>query len=47
MKNPKLRAKVMILNEDHSKMLVQCDENESFYHFPGGSIEFGEMHKKQ
>ncbi|EOQ30821.1 TPA: NUDIX domain-containing protein [Bacillus cereus] len=42
MKNPKLRAEVMILNKDHSKVLVQCDENESFYRFPGGSIEFGE-----
>lgn len=42
MKNPKLRAEVMILNKDHSKVLVQCDENESFYSFPGGSIEFGE-----
>ncbi|HDR7870093.1 MULTISPECIES: NUDIX domain-containing protein [Bacillus] len=43
MKNPKLRAEVMILNEDHSKVLVQCDENEAFYRFPGCSIEFGEM----
>ncbi|MDA1601392.1 NUDIX domain-containing protein [Bacillus cereus] len=42
MKNPKLRAEVMILNKDHSKVLVQCDENESFYRFPGGPIEFGE-----
>ncbi|MGH0425064.1 DNA mismatch repair protein MutT [Bacillus wiedmannii] len=46
MKMPKLRAEVMILNEDHSKVLVQCDENESFYRFPGGSIEFGETAKK-
>ncbi|MDJ1476159.1 NUDIX domain-containing protein [Bacillus sp. LS15-K4] len=46
MKNPRLRAEVMILNEDHSKVLVQCDENESFYRFPGGSIEFGETAKE-
>ncbi|MDM5193950.1 hypothetical protein QUG02_13330 [Bacillus hominis] len=31
MKSPRLRAEAMILNEDHSKVLVQCDENESFY----------------
>ncbi|KAB2459879.1 NUDIX domain-containing protein [Bacillus sp. CH126_4D] len=42
MKNPKLRAEVMILNEDHSKILVQCDLSEIFYRFPGGSIEFDE-----
>ncbi len=42
MKNPKLRAEVMILNDDHSKVLVQCDLRETFYRFPGGSIEFGE-----
>ena len=46
MKLSKLRAEVMILNEDHSKVLVQCDENESFYRFPGGSIEFGETAKE-
>ncbi|PEJ80573.1 NUDIX domain-containing protein [Bacillus wiedmannii] len=46
MKSPRLRAEVMILNEDHSKVLVQCDENESFYRFPGGSIEFGETAKE-
>ena len=45
--NPKLRAEAMILNEDHSKVLVQCDENGSFYRFPGSSIEFGETSKKQ
>ena len=42
MKSPRLRTEVMILNEDHSKVLVQCDENELFYRFPGGSIELGE-----
>ena len=46
MKSPRLRAEAMILNEDHSKVLVQCDENESFYRFPGGSIEFGETGKE-
>ena len=43
---PRLRAEVMIVNEEHSKVLVQCDENESFYRFPGGSIEFGETSKE-
>lgn len=46
MKIPKLRAEVMIVNDEHSKVLVQCDENESFYRFPGGSIEFGETSKE-
>ncbi|WP_412677878.1 hypothetical protein [Bacillus wiedmannii] len=31
MKSPRLRAEVMILNEDHSKVLVQCDLRETFY----------------
>ncbi|HHT7191540.1 TPA: NUDIX domain-containing protein [Bacillus cereus] len=42
MEIPKLRAEVMILNEDHSEVLVQCDLSKTFYRFPGGSIEFGE-----
>ncbi|MES5938968.1 MULTISPECIES: NUDIX domain-containing protein [unclassified Bacillus cereus group] len=46
MKSPRLRAEVMILNEDHSKVLVQCDLRETFYRFPGGSIEFGETAKE-
>ncbi len=46
MKMPKLRAEVMILNENHSKVLVQCDLRETFYRFPGGSIEFGETAKE-
>lgn len=46
MKIPKLRAEVMILNEDHSEVLVQCDLSETFYRFPGGSIEFGETAKE-
>ncbi|MEI3893597.1 MULTISPECIES: NUDIX domain-containing protein [Bacillus] len=46
MKMPKLRAEAMIVNEDYSKVLVQCDLSESFYRFPGGSIEFGETAKE-
>ncbi|GAB6436617.1 MULTISPECIES: NUDIX domain-containing protein [Bacillus] len=46
MKSPRLRAEVMILNENHSKVLVQCDLSETFYRFPGGSIEFGETAKE-
>lgn len=46
MKILKLRAEVMILNEDHSEVLVQCDLNKTFYRFPGGSIEFGETGKE-
>lgn len=42
MKRPLLRAEAIIINEDHSKALVQCDDQETFYRFPGGSIEFGE-----
>ncbi len=46
MKMAKLRAEAMILNENHSKVLVQCDLRETFYRFPGGSIEFGETEKE-
>ncbi|SCM96853.1 Uncharacterized protein BCF24048_02633 [Bacillus cereus] len=46
MKIPKLRTEVMILNEDHAEVLVQCDLSETFYRFPGGSIEFGGTTKK-
>ncbi|CAM4345626.1 MULTISPECIES: NUDIX domain-containing protein [Bacillus] len=46
MKSPQLRAEVMILNEDRSKVIVQCDLSETFYRFPGGSIEFGETAKE-
>ncbi|MEN1937802.1 NUDIX domain-containing protein [Paenibacillus sp. 102] len=42
MKRPLLRAEAIIMNEDHSKVLVQCDEQGAFYRFPGGTIEFGE-----
>ena len=41
-----LRVEVIIYNGDNSKVLVQCDENESFYRFPGGSIEFSETAKE-
>ncbi|PEA78174.1 hypothetical protein [Bacillus wiedmannii] len=41
MKSPRLRAEVMILNEDHSKVLVQCDLRETFYRFPGTLIHRG------
>lgn len=46
MKIPKLRAEVLIVNEDRSKVIVQCDLSETFYRFPGGSIEFGETAKE-
>ncbi|MGR5862872.1 NUDIX domain-containing protein [Bacillus pacificus] len=46
MKMPKLRAEAMIVNKDYSKVLVQCDLSETFYRFPGGSIEFGEPAKE-
>ncbi|MED0960697.1 NUDIX domain-containing protein [Bacillus paramycoides] len=46
MKGPQLRDEAIIVNEYCSKVLVQCDENESFYRFPGGSIEFGETVKE-
>lgn len=41
-RNPLLRAEGIIINDDKTKILVQCDAEESFYRFPGGSIEFGE-----
>ncbi|MBY0599511.1 NUDIX domain-containing protein [Bacillus bingmayongensis] len=42
MKRPLLRAEAIIMNEDQTKVLVQCDKQEAFYRFPGGSIEFDE-----
>lgn len=42
MNKPLLRAEGIISNEEKTKFLVQCDLDESFYRFPGGSIEFGE-----
>lgn len=42
MNRPLLRAEAIIVNEENNKVLVQCDDKETFYRFPGGSIEFGE-----
>jgi 8-oxo-dGTP diphosphatase len=42
MSKPSLRAEGIICTDDFSRVLVQCDKEESFYRFPGGSIEFGE-----
>ena len=42
MNKPLLRAEGLITNEDKTKILVQCDLEESFYRLPGGSVEFGE-----
>ncbi|MGG3526305.1 DNA mismatch repair protein MutT [Bacillus pseudomycoides] len=42
MKSPLLRAEAIIIDEEYSKILVQCNEEETFYRFPGGSIEYGE-----
>ncbi|WIY59060.1 NUDIX domain-containing protein [Bacillus arachidis] len=42
MKRPLLRVEAIIIDEEHSKVLVQCDDKETFYRFPGGAIEFGE-----
>lgn len=47
MKNPKLRAEVMILNEDRSKVLVQCDLSETFYHFQVVLLNLVKQQKKQ
>lgn len=42
MNKPLLRAEGIIVNVGKTKILVQCDLDESFYRLPGGSIEFGE-----
>ena len=47
MKSPRLRAEVMILNEDHSKVLVQCDLSETFYRFPGALLNLVKQQKKR
>ncbi len=47
MKSPQLRAEVMILNEDHSKVLVQCDLNETFYRFQAVLLNLVKQQKKQ
>ena len=48
--NPKLRAAGILIREnkqggrreDERQVLVQCDEDESFYRFAGGTVEYGE-----
>lgn len=44
MKKPRLTALGVIYRQtsDRQEFLVQCADNEAFYRFPGGSIEFGE-----
>ncbi|MCQ6557294.1 NUDIX domain-containing protein [Paenibacillus mendelii] len=41
MSKPLLRAEGIIMDENN-KVLVQCDSEESFYRFPGGTVEFRE-----
>lgn len=49
--NPKLRAAGIMIREGKAvdqrqpgerQVLVQCDEDESFYRFAGGTVEYGE-----
>jgi 8-oxo-dGTP pyrophosphatase MutT (NUDIX family) len=44
MRKPLLRAEGIIVRRTVAgfDVLVQCDDRESFYRFPGGSIDFGE-----
>jgi 8-oxo-dGTP diphosphatase len=42
MSKPLLRAEGIIYNNEFTRILVQCDKEESFYRFPGGGVEFGE-----
>lgn len=39
---PLLRAEAIIIHNDGKSVLVQCDNEETFYRFPGGGVEFGE-----
>lgn len=41
---PKLRVEAIVWRKlrVQTQFLVQCDDNESFYRFPGGTVEFGE-----
>jgi len=41
---PKLRTEAIVWrkNGELIRFLVQCDDEESFYRFPGGTVEFGE-----
>lgn len=46
MRKPLLRAEALIVrrteDENGLQVLVQCDDRETFYRFPGGSVDFGE-----
>lgn len=42
MNNIILRAEGIIIDLNNQTVLVQCDKEETFYRFPGGSIEYGE-----
>lgn len=44
MRKPRLTALGVVYrqHEDRREFLIQCADNEAFYRFPGGSIEFGE-----
>ncbi|WP_199613792.1 NUDIX domain-containing protein [Paenibacillus alkalitolerans] len=42
MNRPLLRAEAIIIRKDGLSVLVQCDNEETFYRFPGGGVEFGE-----
>ncbi|XEC97518.1 NUDIX domain-containing protein [Paenibacillus tarimensis] len=42
MSQPLLRAEAIIIRKDGLSVLVQCDNEETFYRFPGGGVDFGE-----
>lgn len=44
MRKPRLTALGVVYRQrgDRREFLIQCADNEAFYRFPGGSIEFGE-----
>lgn len=44
MRKPRLTALGVVYRQrgDRREFLIQCADNETFYRFPGGSIEFGE-----
>ncbi|MFC5466033.1 NUDIX domain-containing protein [Lederbergia graminis] len=42
MSRPLLRAEGIIINENRTEILVQCDVDERFYRLPGGTIELEE-----
>ncbi|KRG12599.1 hypothetical protein ACA30_18475 [Virgibacillus soli] len=45
---PVLRTEAIVWrkNQEAIQFLVQCDDEESFYRFPGGTVEFGESTDK-